>query len=66
MTLKQQTLGWLVELPEESPKWRELHDDLRLIRAIEEAEEAVREGRVHSPAEVRRVMEEKWARQRSK
>ena len=34
MSTKQLTLSWLAELPDESPVWRQLHDDARLLRDI--------------------------------
>lgn len=66
MSTKQQTLSWLAELPEDLPAWQELHDDARLLRDIAVAEEDVRHGRVKSLAEVRQILEEKWALRRSK
>lgn len=61
MNLKQETLGWLAELPEESPRWRELHDEIALVRSLEAAEDDIRAGRVYSPDEVNQAMREKWA-----
>ena len=66
MSTKQQTLSWLAELPEDSPAWQELHDNARLLRDIAVAEEDVRHGRVKSLAEVRQILEGKWALRRSK
>ena len=37
MNLKQETLGWLAELPDESPRWRELHDEIALVRSLDAA-----------------------------
>ena len=65
MTLKQETLSWLEALPEESPKWQELHDEFEMLRSLDAAEEDIRAGRVHSTGEVRRIMQEKWARRDS-
>lgn len=66
MTLKQETLSWLTDLPDESPKWKELHDEFQMVRSLDDAEADIRAGRVHSPEEVRRVMQEKWAHRDSK
>ena len=66
MTLKQETLSWLTDLPAESPKWKELHDEFQMVRSLDDAEADIRSGRLHSPEEVRRVMQEKWAHRDSK
>ncbi len=60
MNLKQETLGWLAELPDESPRWRELHDEIALVRSLAAAEDDIRAGRVHTPNEVTLAMREKW------
>lgn len=65
MSTKQQTLSLLAELPEDSSAWRELHDDARLLRDIAAAEEDVRHGRERPLAEVRELLEQKWAQRRS-
>jgi hypothetical protein len=65
MSTKQQTLSWLAELPEESPAWRELHDDARLLRELAVAEEDVRSGRETPLAEARALLQQKWAQRRS-
>jgi Spy/CpxP family protein refolding chaperone len=65
MSVKEETLSWLGDLPEESPKWSELHEELRLLRAIERAEADVQAGRVFTPEQVRQTFEEKWAKRRS-
>ena len=61
MNLKQETLGWLAELPDESPRWRELHDEIALVRSLEAAEDDILARRVYSPDEVTLAMREKWA-----
>ena len=66
MSTKEQTLIWLAELPDESPVWRELHDDARLLRDVAAAEEDVRTGRERSIAEARRLLEQKWDLRHSK
>lgn len=66
MSTKEQTLSWLAELPEDSPAWRELHDDARLLRDISLAEEDVRNGRERTLAEAKELLEHKWAQRRSK
>ncbi|MFC5454690.1 hypothetical protein [Prosthecobacter fluviatilis] len=66
MSTKEQTLSWLAELPEDSPAWRELHDDARLLRDIAMAEADVRNGRERPMAEAKKLLEHKWAQRRSK
>lgn len=66
MSTKQQTLSWLAELPEDSPAWRELHDDARLLRDIAAAEEDVRHGRERPLAQARELLNQKWTLRRSK
>ena len=65
MSVKQQTLVRLSELPEDSDAWRELHEDARLLKAITAAEADVRAGRVHSLEDAKQIMEDKWALRRS-
>ena len=65
MNLKQETLGWLAELPDESPRWRELRDEIALIRSLEAAEDDIRAGRVYPPDEVTLAMRRKWAARNS-
>lgn len=65
MSLKQQTLASLAELPEDSSAWSELHEEARVLSAIAKAEADVRAGRLHSLEEVKRRMEEKWTQRRS-
>jgi|GEM_PF-1272052 len=66
MSTKQQTLSWLAELPDESPAWRELHDDARLLRDIAAAEDDVRNGRERPLSEAKQLLEKKWTQRRSK
>jgi hypothetical protein len=66
VSTKQQTLSWLAELPEDSPAWRELHDDARLLRDIAAAEEDVRHGRERPLAEARELLTQKWTQRRLK
>jgi len=66
MSTKEQTLSWLAELPEDSPAWRELHDDARLLRDIAAAENDVRNGRERPLAEAMELLEHKWTQRRSK
>lgn len=66
MSVKQQTLAWLSELPDDSSVWTGLHEEARLLRAITVAEEDVRAGREHSLEEVKHTMESKWETRRSK
>lgn len=66
MSLKQQTLASLAELPEDSSVWGDLHEEARLLRAIAEAEADVRAGRLHSLDDAKFSMEKKWTERRSK
>ncbi len=66
MSVKQQTLAWLSELPEDSSIWTGLHEEARLLRAITVAEENIRAGRERPLEEVKRTMEDKWIMRRSK
>jgi hypothetical protein len=66
VSAKQQTLSLLAELPEESPAWRELHDDARLLHDIAAAEEDVRNGRERPLAEARELLTQKWTLRRTR
>lgn len=65
MSIKQQTLSWLTELPDESPAWRELHDHARMLRDVARAEGDVRNGRERPLAEAIELLEKKWNQRRS-
>ena len=64
MSVKQQTLAWLAELPDDSVAWSELHDEARLLREIAAAEADVRAGRERDVSEVKASLEAKWAERR--
>ena len=66
MSVKEQTLALLAELPDDSSAWTGLHEEARLLRAITVAEEDVRAGRERPLEEIKRTMEEKWDQRRSK
>ena len=66
MSVKQQTLAWLAELPDESVAWTELHDEARLLRDIAAAEADVRAGREQNLEAVKISLEAKWAQRRLK
>ena len=66
MSVKQQTLAWLSELPDDSSAWTSLHEEARLLRAITVAEADVRAGRERPMEEVKHTMEAKWDQRRSK
>ena len=66
MSTKQETLSWLAELPDDWPVWQELHDDARLLRGIAAAEDDVRAGRERPLAEVKSLLEAKWAKRHTK
>ena len=66
MSVKQQTLAWLAELPDDSVAWTELHNEARLLRDIAAAEADVRAGREQNLSEVKASLEAKWAQRRLK
>ncbi len=66
MSVKEQTLAWLSDLPEGSEAWPKLHEEARLFHAIVEAEADVRAGRTYSVDEVTQTLEARWAQRRSK
>ncbi len=66
MSVKEQTLAWLSELPDDSSAWTGLHEEARLLRAITVAEEDVRAGRERPLEEIKHLMEAKWDLRRSK
>jgi len=66
MSIKEQTLAWLAELPDDASIWPALSDDARLLLGIAEAEADVREGRERPLEEVQREFEAKWTNRRSK
>lgn len=65
MSLKEQTLTLLAEVPDESPAWQDLRDDAQLLHALAAAETDVRNGRLHSMADVEKHFRDKWERRRS-
>jgi len=65
MSLKEQTLTLLAEVPDESPAWQDLRDDAQLLHALAVAETDVRNGRLHSIADVEKHFDDKWERRRS-
>ena len=66
MSVKEQTLSWLADLPESSEAWANLHEEARLLHAIVEAEADIREGRTFGLEDVIPQMEAKWALRSSK
>ncbi len=66
MSVKEQTLSWLSDLPESSEAWANLHEEARLLHAVVEAEADIREGRTLGLEELIPQMEAKWARRLSK
>ena len=65
MSLKEQTLLLLEAVPDDSSAWSKLHEDARLLQAIAEAEADVRDGRMHSLADVNQHFEAKWENRRT-
>lgn len=60
MSVKEQTLAWLPELPGDSAVWAELHDEARILRDIAQAEADVRAGRERTLEDVKISFEAKW------
>lgn len=62
MNSKLETLAMLAQLPDDSPAWDELRENILLLRGLARAEADVREGRTMSLGEARKRMEQKWQR----
>ena len=60
MSLNEQTLTWLEEVPEDSEAWRQLATDAQLLHMIAAAEAEVRAGKVVDLDEVTQRVEAKW------
>lgn len=60
MSTKEKALACLETLPAEAEAWQSLWEDALRFQAIAQAEEDIRAGKVHSPADVRHQFEEKW------
>ena len=65
MTLKQQIHDLVDELPENSPLLVEVREALRMNRALGEALDDVREGRVYDAEELTAKVQERWPRKAS-
>ncbi len=60
MTLKQQVHALIDELPDDSASLREIRESLRLQKALDEAEEDVRCGRLYTSEEFMAKVNERW------
>jgi hypothetical protein len=60
MTLKQQVHALIEELPDDSAYLREIRESLRLTRALDQAEDDVRNGRLHTSEEFMAKVHERW------
>ena len=65
MTLKQQVHDLVDDLPEDSPLLVEVRETLRMNRALGEALDDVREGRVYGAEEFTAKVQERWPRKAS-
>lgn len=65
MTLKQQVHDLVDELPDDSRLLIEVRETLRMNRALGEAMDNVREGRVHTAEKFIAKVEDRWPRQAS-
>ena len=66
MTAKQFIHEWIDEMSDDSPLLRDLHEQARIDRALDEAEQSIREGRVSTFEEIEQRMRHKWAQHNSK
>lgn len=62
MTLKQEVHELVDELPDDSISLREIRESLRLSKALDEAEEDIRHGRIFTAEEMMANIEERWPR----
>jgi len=65
MSVKETIHQWIDSIPDDAPGLRELYEEAQLDLAIDEAEKSIAEGRVFTLEEMKRKMEEKWAKKRS-
>ena len=65
MTLKQQVHDLVEDLPDDSPLLVEVRETLRMNRALGEAFDDVREGRVYEAEEFTAKVQERWPREAS-
>jgi predicted transcriptional regulator len=65
MSVKESIHQWVDELPDDSPTLLEFYQQLRLDRAIDDAEADIAAGRVLSAEEVRARYDEKCRLRRS-
>jgi hypothetical protein len=66
MSVKETIHKWIDEMPDDAPELIDFYERMRLNRAIEEAQQSVREGRILTFEEADRRMKEKWAKRASK
>ena len=66
MTLKQEVIKLIGQLPDDSPSLREICEKLALEKAIDEGLEDVRVGRVYPAGQVISELKARWAKRRSK
>jgi hypothetical protein len=60
MTVKEEVHALIEELAHDSPWLREIRESLRMSKAIDEAEEDIRHGRVYSEEEFMAKVRERW------
>lgn len=65
MSLKEKTLSWLSEIPDDASIWPTLIDDARLLLGIAEAEADVQNGQERPLEDIQREFEAKWTNRRS-
>jgi hypothetical protein len=60
MTVKEEVHALIAELADDSPWLREIRESLRLNKALDEAEEDIRAGRVYMEDEFMAKVREHW------
>jgi hypothetical protein len=60
MTVKQQVLELIDELPDDSASLREIRESLRMSKAITDAREDIRQGNFYTAEEFMAEVEKRW------
>jgi hypothetical protein len=63
MTVKEEVHALIAELADDSPWLREICESLRMSKALDEAEEDIRHGRVYTQEEFMEKVEKRWPRE---
>jgi hypothetical protein len=65
MTVKQEVLELIDEMPDDSASLRELRESLRMSKAITDAREDIRQGNFYTAKEFMAEVEKRWPRRNS-